>query len=133
MRLTYTDALTDAIIEQAVIDYFNIQAGFKQPTAKCNQDELENFFRSDYFSLMTRLNGDYLIRRIKEKAKMEIEYTVFSEKGSSRYYVCRVGEEKTPLSRYYTTKKKALHKAAEMQGIDYKKYMAIRRRDNVNS
>ena len=126
MRLTYTDALTDAIIEKAATDYFNIQAGFMQPTVNCNQDELESFFRSNYFSNMTRLNGDYLIRKIKEEAaKMVLEYTASKEKGSSRYYVCRVGEEKTPLSRYYTTKKKALHKAAEMQGIDYKKYMAI--------
>lgn len=28
-------------------------------------------------------------------------------------------------------RKKALHKAAEMQGIEYKQYMRIRRRDGV--
>lgn len=62
---------------------------------------------------------------------MVLEYTVAKDKGSSRYYVCRVGEEKTPLTKRYTTKKKALHKAADMQGIDYKTYMKIRRRDGV--
>ena len=81
---------------------------------------------------MTRLNPDYILERIKEEAaKMVLEYTVAKEKGSSQYYVCRVGEEKTPLTRRYTTKKKALHKAAEMQGLDYKLYMQIRRRDCV--
>lgn len=62
---------------------------------------------------------------------MVLEYTVSKEKGSSQYYVCRVGEEKTPLTSRYTTKKKALHKAAEMQGLEYKQYMRIRRRDGV--
>lgn len=81
---------------------------------------------------MTRLNPDYILERIKEEAaKMVLEYTVAKEKGSSQYYVCRVGEEKTPLTCRYTTKKKALHKAAEMQGLDYKLYMQIRRRDCV--
>ena len=60
-----------------------------------------------------------------------LEYTVSKEKGSNRYYVCRVGEENIPLSSRFTAKKKALHKAAEMQGLEYKQYMRIRRRDGV--
>lgn len=64
---------------------------------------------------------------------MVLEYTVSKEKGSSRYYVCRVGEEDKPLTQRYTAKKKALHKAAEMQGLEYKLYMKIRRRDGVDS
>jgi hypothetical protein len=81
---------------------------------------------------MTRVDPDLILNRIKEEAaKMVLEYTVAKEKGSSQYYVCRVGEEKTPLSRRYTTKKKALHKAAEMQGVTYDLYMKIRRRDGV--
>lgn len=98
----------------------------------CNINEVEIFFRSSYFETLTDLDPEYLMTRIKEEAaKMVLEYTVAKEKGSSQYYVCRVGEEKTPLTRRYTTKKKALHKAAEMQGIEYKLYMAIRRRDGV--
>ena len=62
---------------------------------------------------------------------MVLEYTVAKEKGSSQYSVCRVGEEKTSLTCHYATKKKALHVAAEMQGVDYKLYMQIRRKDGV--
>lgn len=125
-------ALTNAIIKRAAIDYFNLLAGFMEPQSDCNIPEIEAFFRSDYYGTMTTLDAEYLIRRLKEgAAKMVLEYTVSKEKGSSQYYVCRVGEEKTPLTRRYTTKKKALHKAAEMQGIDYKDYMRIRRRDGV--
>lgn len=49
---------------------------------------------------------------------MVLIYTVGKEKGSNRYYVCRVGEENVPLTKRYTTKKKALHKAAEMKVIE---------------
>lgn len=62
---------------------------------------------------------------------MVLIYTVAKEKGSSRYYVCKV-DDPTPLTPAYSTKKKALHKAAEMQDLDYKMYMKIRRRDGVD-
>lgn len=102
------------------------------PRSNCNVTEIEAFFHSDFYGLMTNIDCEYLMRKIKEEAaKMVLEYTVSKEKGSSQYYVCLVGEENTPLSRRYTTKKKALHKAAEMQGIEYKQYMRIRRRDGV--
>lgn len=125
--------LTNAIIAKAADDYFNLLAGFIPPPRRnCNVTEIEEFFRSDLYDLMTKVDGEYLMRKIKEEAaKMVLEYTVSKEKGSSQYYVCRVGEEKIPLTRRYTTKKKALHKAAEMQGLEYKQYMRIRRRDGV--
>lgn len=128
----YPDALCKAVIVKAAEDYFNLLAGFIPPRNDCNINEIEAFFHSDLYGLMTGVSGDYLMRKIKEEAaKMVLEYTVSKEKGSSQYYVCRVGEEKTPLTRRYTTKKKALHKAAEMQGIEYKLYMSIRKRDGV--
>lgn len=131
MDWDYT-GLTNAIIERAAIDYFELLAGFVPTRSNCNINEIEKFFRSSYYESMTTLDADYIMQRIKEEAaKMVLEYTVSKEKGSSQYYVCRVGEEKTPLTRRYTTKKKALHKAAEMQGIEYKNYMSIRRRDGV--
>ena len=124
--------LIEAIIKRAAQDYFDLLAGFILPTNDCNIAEIEAFFHSQYYAAMTRVNPDYILDRIKEEAaKMVLEYTVAKEKGSSQYYVCRVGEEKTPLSSRYSTKKKALHKAAEMQGVDYELYMKLRRRDCV--
>lgn len=58
-----------------------------------------------------------------------LEYTVSKEKGSNQYYVCRVCEEKTPLSKRYTDKKKALKAAAGFEGMAYKKYMKIYRKE----
>lgn len=59
-----------------------------------------------------------------------LEYTVSKQKGSSMYYVHRVGDTEQ-LSKLYPAKKKALHKAADMQGIEYAQYMKVRRREGI--
>ena len=61
-----------------------------------------------------------------------LEYTVSKEKGSNQYYVCRVGEEKTPLSKRYTDKKKALKAAAGFECMDYKEYMKLYRKEKTH-
>lgn len=100
---------------------------------RTNRESLERFFRSSWYALLTNVNPEYLMRKLKEEAaKMVLEYTVSKERGNSMYYVHKVGE-KERLSKLYTTKKKALHKAAEMQGLKYKQYMKIRRRDGVDN
>ena len=60
-----------------------------------------------------------------------LEYTVSKEKGSNQYYVCRVGEEKTPLSKPYTDKKKALKAAAGFEDMAYKEHMKIYRKEKA--
>lgn len=129
-------ALANAIVAQAADDYFNIIAGFPitpPPDKEVTKESLEKFFDSPWYDLLTNVDKEYLMRKLKEKADtMVLIYTVGKEKGSSRYFVCRVGES-TPLTQSYTTKKKALHKAAEMQELDYKTYMKIRRRDGVDN
>lgn len=100
---------------------------------RTNKEVLEQFSHSEYYGLLTKVDPEYLMRKIKEKAdSMVLIYTVGKEKGSSRYYVCKV-DDPTPLTPAYSTKKKALHKAAEMQDLDYKTYMKIRRRDGVDN
>ncbi len=122
--------LANAVVKQAAIDYFDICAGFDKRHSK---ESLEDFFHSEWFSILTDMDPEYLIAKIKERAdSMVLIYTVAKERGSSRYYVCKVGE-KTPLTRTFTTKKKALHKAAEMQDLTYTDYMRIRRRDGVDN
>ena len=127
--------LANAIVTQAADDYFNILAGFPitpPPDKEVTRASLEKFFNSPYYQILTDVDKDYLMRKLKEKADtMVLIYTVGKEKGSNRYFVCRVGSN-TPLTPTYTTKKKALHKAAEMQELDYKTYMKIRRRDGVD-
>lgn len=120
-----------AIVEQAVEDYFSLLAGFILPKADCNETELKNFFYSTWFKELCDLNPDFIINGIKERAKkMVLKYTICKEKGSSRYFVHAV-DDKTPIPGTYGNKKQALHKAADLNGIDYKDYMRVRRRDGV--
>lgn len=129
--------LANAIIEQAADDYFNLIAGFtktvNEQDRKAQIDSLREFFLSDWYSLLTKVDGAYLMRKLNEKAKtMVIVYTVAHEKGSSRWYVCKPGEENVPLSPRWKTKKRALRKAAEMQGLELRDYMRVRKRDGID-
>ena len=57
-----------------------------------------------------------------------MKYTVAKEKGG-RYYVCREGEEDTPLTDYYAEKKKALKEAARLSDMSFKVYMKCYRKE----
>lgn len=99
------DNLKFGIIEQAAIDYVDLLAGFKSPTTDCNVDECRRFFRSQWFHSLCDLDPEQVINRLERKAK-------------------------TMVMKY--TKKRALHTAAKMNGLDYKDYMRVRRRDGMN-
>ena len=129
--------LANAIVEQAADDYFNLVAGFTktedEEDRKAQIDSLRKFFLSGWYSLLTKVDGAYLMRKLNEKAEtMVIVYTVTHEKGSSLWYVCKPGEEDIPLSRRWKSKKRALRKAAEMQNIDLRDYMRVRKRDGID-
>lgn len=57
-------ALAAAIIERAVLDY---AAVLKNPYCGYSRQELEQFFRSDYFTLLSDgMSADYIMRKVKE-------------------------------------------------------------------
>ncbi len=57
-------ALALAIIEQACIDYIK---AFKTEDS-INLSRLEHFFRSQWFAFLTELDGEYLMKLLKERA-----------------------------------------------------------------
>lgn len=66
-------SLANAIVMQAVKDYrlalFHLQ---KKPDNKDYKSEvasLKRFFRSGWYGEITSLNGEYLIRRVKEEVR----------------------------------------------------------------
>lgn len=132
--------LANAVIAQAAKDYFNIAAGFKitPPLAAWEPSpslrEIERFFRSDYFDVITDIDPECLLRRLKAEAKkakkLKIVYTVSRQADGGRYYVHKVGETEQ-LSVLCKRKRDALRKAAELQGIDHALYMKVRERDLV--
>ena len=61
--------LCNAIIEQAAKDYRNALAKIRvdgKPSSWVIQD-CENFFHSQWFSELTNVDGDYLIRKLREE------------------------------------------------------------------
>ncbi len=58
---------------------------------------------------------------------MCITYDVAKQKGSSRWYPCRVETPKVPAGPM-SDKKQALHAAADLMGVEYKEYMELRRK-----
>ncbi len=56
--------LAAAIIQRAVLDY---AALLKNPYCGINKTELEQFFHSDYFTLLSDgMSADYIMRKVKE-------------------------------------------------------------------
>lgn len=63
--------LANAIVIQATKDYKSVFSTLKKnrknETALKNKEQLEKFFLSDWMSILTYVNGTYLINKIKEE------------------------------------------------------------------
>ncbi|MBQ6215227.1 MAG: hypothetical protein IJJ67_07400 [Oscillospiraceae bacterium] len=68
----YTE-LSISIILQAVTDYRTLlksrRKRYKRKDTEENIKDLEEFFRSDWFKTLTDLDGEMLIKRLKEETK----------------------------------------------------------------
>lgn len=64
----YSD-LANAIILQAVTDYRNALNGiaYRRKTPAQIIKEIEEFFLSEYFKILTRVKGDYLIEQLRKE------------------------------------------------------------------
>lgn len=69
--MTRYQALANAIIIQAAKDYkAQLRSLKRHPNsyaARMNAKELESFFRSRWFSILTDVNGEYLIKKLREE------------------------------------------------------------------
>ncbi len=130
-KLQGYELLRYAIVEQEINDYFDLLARFEVPTQDNNITLSEKFFRSQWFTCLCDLDPEYVMETVRRKAKtMVLRYSIAKEKGSSNYYVFAIGD-KTPIAGTRSNKRKALRKAAELNGLDYKDYMRVRRREGV--
>lgn len=70
------EELANAIIEQAVKDYKKALKGhFIHPNRKDYANEvlkLKQFFRSNWFSILTDLDGEYIINGVYDMVKKEM-------------------------------------------------------------
>lgn len=74
--MTPFETLANAIIEQAAKDYrIALAYHFRHPeNSKYQQNvcEIEQFFRSDWYYALTDVDGEYLIREIRRRVRMEV-------------------------------------------------------------
>ena len=67
------ERLANAIILQAVTDYRSVLKKIRRnPKNKDSVDEalrIERFFRSDWYSQLNSVDGEYLIRRLRDEVK----------------------------------------------------------------
>ena len=70
--MTPEELLANAIVEQAVKDYRqalkDIKRASKAAAARESIQELEDFFHSDWYALLTTLDPDVLINRLRKEA-----------------------------------------------------------------
>ena len=62
--------LANGIVMQAVTDYRNALKGIsydKKHTPESIINEVENFFHSYYYRLLTKVDADYLLERIRKE------------------------------------------------------------------
>ena len=66
--LAYED-LANAVVLQAVEDYRNALKGkgYDNKSPERIIGELEKFFRSEYYEVLTKVNGEYLIEKLREE------------------------------------------------------------------
>lgn len=65
--------LADAIVLQAVADYRKALAGegYGRNSPEDVMRECERFFRSNYFCMLTKISGEYLIEELRKEVQGE--------------------------------------------------------------
>jgi hypothetical protein len=67
------ERLANAIVLQAVKDYRNalrrLQINPDSRSAKADKDELERFFRSQWYECLTSIDGEMLIEKLQEEVE----------------------------------------------------------------
>lgn len=67
------ERLASAIVLQAVKDYRNVLKRLKinpdSRSAKADKDELERFFRSQWYECLTSIDGEMLIEKLQEEVE----------------------------------------------------------------
>ena len=63
--------IANAIVAQAATDYRNALAGegYRHMSPARAASDCERFFRSSYFSMLTKVSGEYIIEQIQKEAR----------------------------------------------------------------
>lgn len=122
--------LANAIVLRAIEDYKDVVIGIrnKNTSKYCNEKKLMTFFTSAWFEELCAIDSESFLEMInKLMYKYRLTHDVVKEKGGTRYYVCDAKDHSIILDGPFKKKTKALHRAAEMQEIEFTEYAKVRR------
>ena len=74
MKIKPYENLANAIVMQAVTDYRKLLRGEPIIESKCRKvsiEEIEQFLKSDWFFTLTNVDGNKIIKRLKEEYENE--------------------------------------------------------------
>lgn len=67
LKECYQD-LANAVVERAVEDYRYVLTGFPiKDNRVITVESLEKFFRSEWFKALTRVDGEYIIEKVRKE------------------------------------------------------------------
>lgn len=126
---TAYEDLANAIIVRAVEDYKDllIKSGSENARYR-NRAELMRFFTSSWFEELCAIDRDSFLDEInKLMERYRLTHDVVKERGGTHYYVCSAESHDCILDGPFKSKAKALHRAADMQKLEFHEYIKIRR------
>lgn len=121
--------LANAIVVRAIDDYKEVLMGISNKNSRkyCSKEKLMRFFTSTWFEELCAIDSESFLDQIGRLMEVyKFAYDVVKEHGGTRYYVVTV-EDSMTVDGPFRSKSKALHRAAELQGIDYTEYSKLRR------
>lgn len=121
--------LANAIIVRAIEDYKDLLLNTGSETSRLrNEKELMRFFTSSWFEELCILDKDCFLDEInKLMERYKLTHDVVKERGGTRYYVCSADNHNIIFEGPFRSKAKALHRAAELQKVEFHEYVKIRR------
>ena len=66
--------IANAVILQACIDYRRVYGNYLRDGDASKLNELERFFHSNWYKKLTDLDGEYLMRRLREEVESKMCY-----------------------------------------------------------
>jgi hypothetical protein len=121
--------LANAIVIRALEDYRDIFIGCTSRADKkyVNHEELMRFFKSEWCEQISVVDINALLEQLNKIVdRYVLRYDITKEKGGRHYNVVDlIGY--TVVEGPFKNKDKAMHRAAELQGIEYVEYMKVRR------
>ena len=109
--------LGQMILYQAAEDYTLILAGLLHENSQHNKKECEIFFNGPLFPMLCDMEPKDFMKFCQKQADRLVMTHTISKSFDKHWYVCEVGRENIPISKFYSKKSDAIAEAAKKNGL----------------